>query len=292
MTTVPDAAVEEKAALKFKDYLRVWMASEQSELGTRINDLRSKAFKSNSKEDREAYFEALSLSFQRGEIVVADALTAALPHLPGVGVKKLEWRKYRNGDAEAVTPFGEIYTAYVNGYWRITRNGKAGKFIKATGCEDVDAAKAGAQADYSARILSALEPSAARELALEEDFATIRVVIYCYEGDSAQAFEAQKALTKIENAIRALSSPDHADAGKVEGGGWLPIESAPDHEQGPFLVTNNPKALNAFGRPSHVWCVGSIHKEDDGSFCAFDGYRKIHDLKMFAVVSAPSQEVA
>ncbi|WP_266030351.1 hypothetical protein [Brucella intermedia] len=91
------------------------------------------------------------------------ALTAALPHLPGVGVKKLEWRKYRNGDAEAVTPFGEIYTAYVNGYWRITRNGKAGKFIKATGGEDVDAAKAGAQADYSARILSALEPSAAPE---------------------------------------------------------------------------------------------------------------------------------
>ncbi|KAB2725445.1 hypothetical protein [Brucella intermedia] len=96
----------------------------------------------------------------------------------------------------------------------------------------------------------------------------------------------------IAAAIRALASPDHADVGKDEGDGWLPIESAPDHKQGPFLVTNNPKALNAFGRPSHVWCVGSIHKEDDGSFCAFDGYRKIHDLKMFAVVSAPSQEVA
>lgn len=32
---------------------------------------------------------------------------------------------------------------------------------------------------------------------------------------------------EIAAAIRALSSPDHADAGKVEGDGWLPIESAP-----------------------------------------------------------------
>lgn len=83
-----------------------------------------------------------------------------------------------------------------------------------------EAAKAAAQADYEARILSALEPSAARELALGEEFATIRAMIYCYEGDSAQAFEAQKALANIWNAIRALSSPDHADAGKVEGDGW------------------------------------------------------------------------
>ncbi|WGJ07469.1 hypothetical protein [Brucella intermedia] len=67
--------------------------------------------------------------------------------------------------------------------------------------------------------LSALEPSAARELALDVEFATIRAMIYCYEGDSAQAFEAQKALAKIDAAIRTLSSPDHADAGKVEGDG-------------------------------------------------------------------------
>ncbi len=34
--------------------------------------------------------------------------------------------------------------------------------------------------------------------------------------------------TDAEYTLRAaLSSPDHADAGKVEGDGWLPIESAP-----------------------------------------------------------------
>lgn len=34
-------------------------------------------------------------------------------------------------------------------------------------------------------------------------------------------------VSQIARKIRALSSPDHADAGKVEGDGWLPIESAP-----------------------------------------------------------------
>jgi len=37
--------------------------------------------------------------------------------------------------------------------------------------------------------------------------------------------------TTVEKAAKAyalsLSSPDHADAGKVEGDGWRPIESAP-----------------------------------------------------------------
>lgn len=82
-------------------------------------------------------------------------------------------------------------------------------------------------------------PSAARELALDVEFATIRAMIYCYEGDSAQAFEAQKALAKIDAAIRTLSSQDHADAGKVEGDGWLPIESAP--KDGTWFLAYRPE---------------------------------------------------
>ncbi|WP_410171137.1 DUF551 domain-containing protein [Brucella intermedia] len=35
----------------------------------------------------------------------------------------------------------------------------------------------------------------------------------------------------LVNFRAALSSPDHADAGKVEGDGWLPIESAPHNEK-------------------------------------------------------------
>jgi hypothetical protein len=80
------------------------------------------------------------------------------PQAPAVRVTGLVWRKYRNGDAEAVSPFGEIYTAYMSGHYRITKNGKAGKFIR--GGDNVEAAKAAAFADYEQRIRSALEAEA------------------------------------------------------------------------------------------------------------------------------------
>lgn len=83
-------------------------------------------------------------------------------------------------------------------------------------------------------ILSALEPCAARELALEE---ALRNLIHavCGETGFANAVRQESghaypwpALDIAEaEAHRSLSSPDHADAGKVEGDGWLPIESAP-----------------------------------------------------------------
>ncbi|WP_340584027.1 hypothetical protein [Brucella pseudintermedia] len=44
-----------------------------------------------------------------------------------------------------------------------------------------------------------------------------------WRGDAERALEVVKEYL----TTRALSSPDHADAGKVEGDGWLPIESAP-----------------------------------------------------------------
>lgn len=75
-------------------------------------------------------------------------------------------------------------------------------------------------------------------------------------------------------------------AGEQEG--WRSIEEVPDNKLGPFLVTNNPKSLNAFNRPSHVWCVGSIHADGDGGFCAFDGYQKIHGLKLYMSVPIPA----
>ena len=80
--------------------------------------------------------------------------TGAPPPQMHVRVKSLVWRKYRNGDAEAVTEFGDLYTAYVGGAWRMTRNGNAGKFTQAG--ENVEAAKSAAQADYERRILSCL----------------------------------------------------------------------------------------------------------------------------------------
>jgi len=99
------------------------------------------------------------------------------------------------------------------------------------------------QAEYvraDLAILSALEPSAARELALEEgDLQELLERLDAgleYEGwmetDGApvELFDigaAQDLFADAAAAIRALSFTDHADAGKVEGDGWLPIESAP-----------------------------------------------------------------
>lgn len=138
----------------------------------------------------------------KNEQKVRHALTAALPFLPVQGAVNID---------AIVQPLEDIHAP--GGLCRWTD--------VATAIGEVR------------RALSALEPSAARELALEEEFATIRAMIYCYEGDSAQAFEAQKALAKIDSAIRTLSSPDHADAGKVEGDGradlerfWRPISEA------------------------------------------------------------------
>lgn len=94
--------------------------------------------------------------------------------------------------------------------------------------------------------LSALEPSAARELALEEgDLQELLERLDAgleYEGwaetDGApvELFDveaAQDLFADAAAAIRTLSSPDHVDAGKVEGDGradlerfWRPISEA------------------------------------------------------------------
>ncbi|MGI8390499.1 hypothetical protein [Brucella anthropi] len=81
--------------------------------------------------------------------------------------------------------------------------------------------------------LSALEPSAARELALEEATKFLLDRLDDFEraisgGDEdlerQYAGHVHPAKARLD---RSLSSPDHADAGKVDGDRWLPIESAP-----------------------------------------------------------------
>ncbi|KAB2655933.1 hypothetical protein F9K94_15515 [Brucella tritici] len=77
------------------------------------------------------------------------------------------------------------------------------------------------------------EPSAARKLALEEaakiaDELEERTKLKYASPDGEECqIVPLVLLIEASAAIRALSSPDHADAGKVEGDGWLPIESAP-----------------------------------------------------------------
>lgn len=178
---------------------------------------------------------------------VERALTAALPFLPVQGaVKKLEWvatgqTGFLETEFYAVAgplmhtvhpskdvdgPFNEHYSIHRDWndreIWRVTyyvgNNGLSG-ISKA--CKSLEAAKAAAQADFEARILSALEPSAARELALE----ALNIAYASMEGSCSANHRV--ALNTVDAAIRALSYPDHADAGKVERDGWMPIESAP-----------------------------------------------------------------
>lgn len=184
-------------------------------------------------------------------------IRADLAFLPVQGaVKKLEWKTERADKMNGVDTERNGFHEF--GYYSIT--GKtSGCFVSTfdnmgrvrhvdmRGFGSIEAAKAAAQADYEARILSALEPSAARSLALEAlrsaeqfiengfEFGFIRKPD---EGDTAL-----ETLPKIKAAIRTLSSPDHADAGKVEGDGigrgatvWIRVDENKDCSQ-EFTVT-------------------------------------------------------
>jgi len=166
---------------------------------------------------------------------VERALTAAVPHLAAVRVKKLEWHGPDYED--------EYWASWLGGRYTIQANTDDGRWLSGVGgnFQSVDAAKAAAQADYEARILSALEPSNGRAAVLEDgDLKELVERLDAglqYEGsmdtEEGGTFDivgieaAQDLFADAAAAIRALSSPDHADAGKVEGDGWLPIESAP-----------------------------------------------------------------
>ncbi|WP_368649656.1 hypothetical protein [Brucella intermedia] len=218
-------------------------------------------------------------------------LTAALPFLSVQGaVKKLEWE-----NSAAQTQFGEYTIVFDEDeemhetpYCAFSPNDNIGHY------ENEEAAKAAAQADYEARVMSAIEPvvpvsrpSAARELALDVEFATIRAMIYCYEGDSAQAFEAQKALAKIDAAIRTLSSPDHADAGKVEGDGIERGKFYHHHwPMGKLLEARRDGLVDHSG--GEAWRYGYSHKDEHGKYDIL--YRPVKNTTIPArLPSAPSE---
>ncbi|MCO7726420.1 hypothetical protein NJB93_07410 [Brucella intermedia] len=168
------------------------------------------------------------------------AISAALPFLSVQGaVKKLEWRTVvENGrDIQSFSPLGKyvisIDDAPAGGTHYLWVAGQSDSSDYHSSYQNMFEAKAAAQADFEARILSALEPSAARELVLYEgDLQELLERLDAgleYEGwaetDGApvELFDveaAQDLFADAAAAIRALSSPDHiADAGKVEGDG-------------------------------------------------------------------------
>lgn len=162
--------------------------------------------------------------------VAKEAITAAAPHLAAVRVKKLEWTnsdEKRNDEWFCATDATPSYS--IMRWWLDDARDEVGHFeVEGLGEDQfgtLDEAKAAAQVDYEARVWSQIEvgipatdPSAGRAAVLEEACAKIRAMIYCYEGDTAQAFEAQKALVEIENAIRALHPlADKPDEAGVQG---------------------------------------------------------------------------
>lgn len=190
----------------------------------------------------EAVHAARAVS--RGHYINADehmkaSLTAALPFLTGVKVKALEWVEIPscNGMNTAKTQFG----TYTIGSSLVVRYGlKSISKPLAT----LEAAKAAAQADYEARVLSAIEvaPSPRAQAldiieAIFKDLRDRRFLKWLFDerGDKCLIgvfkdgsevrgidLEAQQEIRGAWQDIiaRALSSQPVAD-------GWLPIETAP-----------------------------------------------------------------
>ncbi|WP_418460415.1 hypothetical protein ACNT8L_17955 [Brucella intermedia] len=239
MTTLPEEAV--KAA----DIIQV------------ITDLRLAILH----DDDEGLAEHAEPMVKAKELIAKLSASPFLPVQGAVKVKELPWKDTGDSDqgrnSYAHTRIGR-YEAFEMRLLKETIYG----WSRGHGDEKADsfeAAKAAAQADYEARIRSAIEtvnsvsePSAARELALEAlrsaeqfiengfEFGFIRKPD---EGDPAL-----ETLPKIKAAIRALSSPDHnADAGKVEGDGWS--MSPPKFHRYPYFVENI----------SGKWCLCKHH---------------------------------
>lgn len=96
---------------------------------------------------------------------------------------------------------------------------------------------------------------------------------------------AVEASRRIASSIRSLSSPDHADAGKVEGDGWLPIESAPKDKM-LLLACANWAPVEKLGREVPI----KVGYQSFGRWTVFGAsWTPTHWRPL---PSAPSQEVA
>ncbi|NIH74462.1 hypothetical protein FHV99_001669 [Ochrobactrum sp. P20RRXII] len=143
-------------------------------------------------------------------------------------------------------------------------------------------------------------PSAARELALEEAVRAIDktitdrgVQVCCGNGERSidghpeccGQPEVVINAGDVLAAIRALSSAVHAAAGKVEGDGWLPIESAPKDKM-LLLACANWAPVEKLGREVPI----KVGYHSFGRWTVFGAsWTPTHWRPL---PSAPSQEVA
>ncbi|UYT57731.1 hypothetical protein OHI65_14770 [Brucella sp. MAB-22] len=130
---------------------------------------------------------------------------------------------------------------------------------------------------------------ATRELALEEHLQAIEQQLainleYFHDEKRFLLETLQAHITTRIAAIRALSSPDHADAGKVEGDGWLPIESAP--KDGTEITARRSNRFKAF---SCFFCHGEwLHYDHEDGLISY----RPTEWKPFPQSSAPASEGA
>ncbi len=225
------------------------------------------------------------------------ALTAALPFLPvQVAVKKLEWFVTANGDiaSDSIVGWYRLHMVVANTCYRLETPGGFIEYKSPYSHWPESEAKSAAQADYEARILSALEPSAARELALGEALTETRTDLVILQGNVADAARTdsrwegmyERVGSWIKRIDAALSSPDHADAGKVEGDGWRPIETAPKDGTIVLLGWNDPDI-------EEIGAVAGWYEGGPSDKCWYDQYHEpvtaTHWMPLRPLPSAPSE---
>lgn len=65
---------------------------------------------------------------------------------------------------------------------------------------------------------------------------------------------------------------------------WKPITKEMSRT-GPYLVTNNHAARDAYGNMSHVWVTDEIMYDDElEEFICFVGFQKIYGIKLYVKV--------
>ncbi len=197
-------------------------------------------------------------------------LTAALPHLPGVGVEKLEWVN-NWGNIKAETPIGHYFIeSRPDGSFDIRLEN-----IWNTWASSTEAAKAAAQADFDANVLPLVHSqaeelwAAEREKSLFFKTAMETAQTFCGLKDKTIAsLEADNAAltAKLEtaNALVACCCGDPVDAHNM-GSGHSPV----DQYHYAFMqleakLAAAEKALEFYADRSK-WNDGYFKSEDDGA---------------------------
>ncbi|QNQ43009.1 hypothetical protein [Brucella intermedia] len=116
----------------------------------------------------------------------------------------------------------------------------------------------------------------------------VRPYVECY--DTREYNNEQDAvLTEIDKALSVVMGESHADAGKVEGDGWRPIESAPKDGTIVLLGWNDPDI-------EEIGAVAGWYESGPNDKCWYDQYHEpvtaTHWMPLRPFPAAPASEGA